>query len=477
MHETDSLGGTMHLYEAEFDLQLDFGAPDVFERLAAIPQLAGSDEIVPVRFIVSGPSTNGLAGAGTSHCEVGFLAGLPPERHPRPSSIFRFRRRPYENQGQFSAVFLVPTGIGAEIGGHAGDATPAARTIAAVCDRLIVHPNVVNAADINEMSPNMLYVEGSVLSRLMMGTVGLCPARSNRILTVIHLHDEDIIVHNAVNAVNAAKAAGGFACSNILAVPKQMHMTAHYSGSGRATGTVSRFDLLCDLMAQHRSAFDAVAISTVIDVSRELHDTYFEAPKAANESAAGIVNPWGGIEALLTHGLSSIFDVPTAHSPMYEDVDLMNSDADVMEPAKAAEGISVAFMHCIFKGLSASPRIVTDPSVFGRAGVISAEDVSCLIVPSGCLGLPVIAALHQGIAVIEVHDRTNLMRNALENLPWADGQFFQAENHFEAAGIIAAMRAGVAHESVRRPLSLTRGSNLLQEEKRMRALALGRRLG
>ncbi|MBW7990019.1 MAG: DUF3326 domain-containing protein [Planctomycetes bacterium] len=53
-------------------------------------------------------------------------------------------------------VFIVPTGIGAEIGGHSGDATPAAKLIAAACDKLIVHPNVVNASDINEMSENML---------------------------------------------------------------------------------------------------------------------------------------------------------------------------------------------------------------------------------------------------------------------------------------------------------------------------------
>lgn len=56
-------------------------------------------------------------------------------------------------------VFIVPTGIGCEIGGHAGDATPAARLTAACCDKLIVHPNVVNASDINEMTENMIYVE------------------------------------------------------------------------------------------------------------------------------------------------------------------------------------------------------------------------------------------------------------------------------------------------------------------------------
>jgi hypothetical protein len=216
-----------------------------------------------------------------------------------------------------------------------------------------------------------------------------------------------------------------------------------------------------------------VAISTVIDVNRDLHDCYFDAPDAANDSdGSDIVNPWGGIEALLTHSLSSLFDIPTAHSPMYEDVELMNSDPGVMDPAKAAEGISVAFLHCLFKGLSASPRVVTDPSAFGRGGVISVEDISCLVIPSGCLGLPCLAALHQGIAVIEVRD-TNVMRNSLRDLPWAEGQFFQAANYFEAAGMVAAMRAGVAHDTLRRPLHLARGSDILHESERQRAPMFG----
>ena len=62
------------------------------------------------------------------------------------------------------------------------------------------------------MTENTLYVEGSVITRLMMGTAGLAPRRSNRILTVIDDHDAAIISHNAVNSVNAARASAGFAC-------------------------------------------------------------------------------------------------------------------------------------------------------------------------------------------------------------------------------------------------------------------------
>ena len=51
-----------------------------------------------------------------------------------------------------NVVMIIPTGIGCEIGGHAGDATPAAKLLASVCDKLIIHPNVVNASDKEDLA-------------------------------------------------------------------------------------------------------------------------------------------------------------------------------------------------------------------------------------------------------------------------------------------------------------------------------------
>ena len=96
--------------------------------------------------------------------------------------------------------------------------------------------------------------------------------------------------------------------------------------------------------------------------------------------------------------------------------------------------------------------------MFGRWGVLSAEDVSCLIIPDGCLGLPTLAALEQGIPVISVRENKNLMENDLTLLPWKNNQFHIAENYLEAAGIMNAMKAGVTIESVRRPIRETRVS-------------------
>ena len=88
-----------------------------------------------------------------------------------------------------------------------------------------------------------------------------------------------------------------------------------------------------------------------------------------------------------------------------------------------------------------------------RPGVLTASEISCLVIPDGCLGLPTLAALEQGIPVIAARENRNVMRNDLTALPWAAGQLQIVENYWEAAGVLAALRAGIAPESVRRPLS------------------------
>ncbi len=57
----------------------------------------------------------------------------------------------------YTAILIVPTGIGASIGGYAGDALPVAKAISQVCDRLITHPNVMNGAGLYWNLPNTLF--------------------------------------------------------------------------------------------------------------------------------------------------------------------------------------------------------------------------------------------------------------------------------------------------------------------------------
>ncbi len=408
----------------------------------ALSKHLDSDEI-PVRFAVTQSNSDGY------HCELGVLKGTNKLSIPQPTSIFDFTPREIENSGKFNAVMIVPTGIGAEIGGHAGDAGPAARLLAVACDTLITHPNVVNASDINELPENGLYVEGSVIAQLLMGTVGLQKVRANRVMLVIDKHPDSRISDFAINAASAARATLGLDCPQVIEMDQPIQMRAEYSTSGRAVGRIESFEQLCEVLHQHKSKYDAVALATMVDVPKELQIEYFQ-------SHGEMINPWGGVEAMLTHAITMLFGVPAAHAPMLESIEMLNLRMGVVDPRMAAEAVSACFLHCVLKGLHRSPRIITDKMVFTHPGVLTAADVSCLVIPDGCVGLPTLAAMEQGIPVIAVKENRNRMRNELGKLPFGPGKLFIAENYPEAVGIMTALKAGVALSSVRRPLAETK---------------------
>jgi hypothetical protein len=54
-----------------------------------------------------------------------------------------------------------------------------------------------------------------------------------------------------------------------------------------------------------------------------------------------------------------------------------------------------------------------------------------------------------------VRENRNKMDNDLATLPWKPGQFYLCDNYWEAAGIMSAIKSGVAPESVRRPIAET----------------------
>ena len=411
-----------------------------FESIRSSVASSLDDSETPVRLAVTSSDN------ARYHCELGVIAG----EHPHAvSPLFEFRRRTHESQDAFNVVFMVPTGIGAEIGGHSGDATPAAILLAHIADTLITHPNVVNASDINELPSNGLYVEGSVLTRLMMGTVGLRPARANRVLVALDASYNERYAKYTVNAVNAARATYGLNCAGIVNVRPPMKVVGSYSDTGRASGYVDGIAGLLETLLEKRDSYDALALASVVEVPPHYHFDYFT-------SGGEMINPWGGVEALLTHAVSAILNIPTAHAPMMESDDIAAVDPGIVDSRMAAEIISITFLQSVLKGLHRSPAIVTDNALFGSPDVVSAEDISCLVIPDGCIGLPTLAALKQDITVIAVRENRSLMRNDLTQLAWDPGRFYIAENYWEAAGIAAALKAGLDPDSVRRPLSTLR---------------------
>ena len=73
-----------------------------------------------------------------------FIASTCHSHHPLSPLPFPLSLLALLSTPGYTAVLIVPTGIGASIGGYAGDALPVAHGIASVVDTLITHPNVMN---------------------------------------------------------------------------------------------------------------------------------------------------------------------------------------------------------------------------------------------------------------------------------------------------------------------------------------------
>jgi hypothetical protein len=317
-----------------------------------------------------------------------------------------------------NVVLIVPTGIGAEIGGHAGDANPVAKLIGKCCDKLITHPNVVNASDINEMPENTLYVEGSILDRFLKGEIYLREVFYNKILLVANKP----ILNETINSVNAARITIG-ADIDIIELESPLILEGYYK-DGKADGDVIGWEDLIKQVNQYD--FDALGIQSKITINEQVALNYF---------SNGGVNPWGGVEAKLSKLIANNIDKPVAHSPQG---DTLNDFNKVVDPRLSAEIVSISYLHCILKGLHKAPRISY------KSG-LSNEDIDFLISPLNCVGEPHFACLKNGIKVIAVRENKTILNDIMPD------DFIIVDNYIEAAGLLMAYKSGIDYKSVRRP--------------------------
>ncbi len=328
----------------------------------------------------------------------------------------------------FNVVFIIPTGIGCEIGGHSGDAGVVVRLMASLCDKLITHPNAVNAGVFNEMPDNVLYVEGSLLDRFLEGRTGLREVRQNKVLVVVNKPVRPL----TVNAVSAARVT--FGCDvDILELNEPLKMTGGIR-NGRAVSNIYGAEKLVEQVRD--LVFDSLAIATPVDVDKETRLYYWK---------NGGINPWGYVEAQLSKMIGKMLFKPNAHAPVYEGT--ANDDGNfVVDPRIAPEMVSDSQLFCVLKGLHRAPR------PYSGKDELTNEDVNVLISPDGIWGPPHKACVDKGIPIIFVmENKVNPLCQVVGN----NGCIY-AENYWEAAGIIACMNAGITPASVRRPLAATK---------------------
>jgi hypothetical protein len=342
----------------------------------------------------------------------------------------------------FGVVQIIPTGIRCEIGGFAGDACPVTNLLAATADFLITHPNAVNASELNEMAANVLYVEGKALDDFLLGHLGLMPVVSHKIGTFVDRSGIDYL-DDVVNTLNAGRAVKGIDCSIYTVLPEALDVKIDWTASGCAVGTILRPAAILgavDRLIAH-GATAVGGVSVIHGVTAEMFAQHLQ---------GSLPNPSGGVEAIITHLISKIFRIPTAHAPLpyYQDIKTKATH----NPRASAEFISVPHYFCVLKGLAKAPRLIALSSLDHVPNhLITVNHVGAIIVPASCLGgVPALAAEYSGIPLIAVRDNQTVLNVTPEKMQMAN--VIAVNSYLEAAGVVVALRQGIALESVRRPI-------------------------
>ena len=381
--------------------------------------------------------------AGRAYLEttaVRYEAGEPYTGGFRDIEILEPRRLP-RRTSPFTVVQVIPTGIGCNIGGFAGDACPATNLLATAADCVITHPNAVNASELNEMSGNVFYVEGKLLDDFLLGHIALEPTRGNRVGTLVDASAAEyteVVVHT----LNAATASGGLDCGTWVRAGGEIGARVAWSSAGCAIGTVDRPDLILGAVRQLLDyGCEAIgALSIIHGVSRQAF---------LDHQRDGKPNPSGGVEAIITHLISKIFRVPSAHAPLpYYAAHKRDCPVD---PRSSAEFISTPHYFSVLKGLSRAPRPVTiGADTANDASCITVANVGAVVLPASALGgVPALAAQFHGIPIITVGENSTILSVHKDAMKLDN--VVEASSYAEAAGIILAVRNGISLRSLRRP--------------------------
>jgi hypothetical protein len=345
---------------------------------------------------------------------------------------------------RFIVAHVVPTGVGAEIGGYVGDATPATNMIAAIADRVIAHPNVVNAVTMNLANGSVLYTEGFTLDRFFLGETALREVIANRVGVVIDCgfsEKEDIDM--AINTINAIRTVKGVNVIDYTLSNVPVGGRAVKNSSGAFVGEIDDENTFLGPAGKLVEAgAEAIAVTTAITINRKDLELYFRGKGP---------NPYGGTEAIISHTISRRYGIQSAHAPLLTMKEMKTEMfSGVIDPRAGAEAISPAYLGCVLQGLHNAPRPV--PVREAHDHDIMLKDLSALVLPASCMGgIPAMSCEKNGIPIIAVEENKTLMKVTAKKLGFRN--VIRAGNYLEAAGILTCLKEGIDPRMVRRPVS------------------------
>ncbi|MEH2009549.1 DUF3326 domain-containing protein [Nostoc sp.] len=362
----------------------------------------------------------------------------------------------------YTAILIVPTGVGAAIGGYAGDALPVAKVIAQVCDRLITHPNVLNGASLYWNLPNAFYVEGYGLDKFASGCWGLRPVRTNKVGLLLDQAIEPELRLRHIQAADAVRATLGLTLTDYVITDAPLNVELRTTLSGASWGTIGNPDSLlraAEILIKKAGA-EAIAV-----VARFPNDIDLEAVQKYRQGEG--VDPLAGAEAVISHLLVRTFQIPCAHSPAF----LSEPPEPNLSPRSAAEELGYTFLPCVLVGLSYAPQFIIEKRAMstmvtelcdalslskcrsvGYADKSDQEDiwvdqVDAAIVPATACGSNALLSLSQRqCQIITVEENKTLIKVPPQPLGI---KAIQVNSYLEAVGVLVAHKAGINPSALR----------------------------
>lgn len=316
-------------------------------------------------------------------------------------------------------AFIVPTGIGASVGGYAGDAGAIVREFARHT-KVIVNPNTVNAGGFSAITDNMFYTEGYTLDSFFKGEINLLPSTNNKIGIIYDKGIPQDVLNIHINTQNAVKTVYGV---DILAheiTEDEVGVTFYLTDDGISVGDIKNIETIgiaCQKLLD--KGCDAIAIVCLFE------DSENENPNYANGQGA---DPVGGIEAVISHYISKYYKVPCAHSPAFADYNIY---PNIVNPKSASEYITPTFLPCILLGLAQAPKISLD-----KNKGINITDLDYLVMPHNALGsTPVFESIKRSIPIYAIKENTSELNVTAQKLN-IENKVIEVESYKQALNLI-----------------------------------------
>ncbi|MGI0480579.1 DUF3326 domain-containing protein [Geminocystis sp. CENA526] len=328
----------------------------------------------------------------------------------------------------YCTVLIIPTGIGASIGGYAGDALPVARSMSQVCDRVITHPNVMNGASLYWQCENIDYVEGYGLDKFASGEWGLESVRQNKIGLILDKGIETELRYRHLQVADGVRATLGINVQDYIITDRALNVELRTAESGASWGTIGHPD---SLLRAGEKLIQEGKVNALAVVARFPDDTDSQALENYRHGKG--VDVLAGAEAVISHLLVREFHIPCAHAPALSPLPL---DINI-SPRSSAEELGYTFLSCVLVGLSKAPQFTLQRHHHS----LWAEDINSVVIPaSACGGSAILSFSGLNTTIIAVEDNETVLDISPEVLGI---KAIRVKSYLEALGLIVLDRSGI----------------------------------